>query len=158
MVRPQPRSVLFCANGFCSGRYGYRVGMSTIANAISITRISPLLNKFACALPFSPNAVPAPGFYGGVALPIGALLSWHHFPWRVSHLDGHSVVEKPFSCGAPTKRAKFGCFSLTLTDSSQIDSSLCHRKEPLTKREKTPIFQRVFLSNPYHLQKVYNLA
>ena len=52
----------------------------------------PLLNKFACVLPFSPNAVPAPGLHGGVVLPLVRSCHGGTSPGTVSRLDGHSAV------------------------------------------------------------------
>lgn len=55
------------------------------------------LINFACVLPFSPRAVPAPGLHGGVVLPLVRSCHGGTSPGAVSLSDGNSVVEKPFA-------------------------------------------------------------
>ena len=55
-----------------------------------------------------PKAVPAPGFYGGVVLPIDALMSSRISPGAVSPWDGHSVVEMFFGSFLPSVEKRGG--------------------------------------------------
>ena len=119
------------------------------------------LNQFVCDVPFSPKAVPAPGFSAALSFPLVRSCHGDTSPGTVSLWDGHSVVEVVF-CSVLTKHMKSSHFTPCSLDCLQIIYNWL--RFPATKKnlslyaKKQPIFQPNFIYFSDCSQKVYKWA
>ncbi|WP_161845193.1 hypothetical protein, partial [Pseudoflavonifractor sp. 524-17] len=89
--------------------------------AIIISMFPSSLNQFARDVPFSPKAVPAPGFSAALSFPLVRSCHGVTSPGTASLWDGHSVVEVVF-CSVLTKHMKSSYFTPCSLDCLQVSA------------------------------------